>query len=242
TASSPSIDIERAVDELSERLFQKPKGTVFLSVVCGIFLLSTGVQSIFKTLPFISMSIIMKLLSFICILWFGYCSFFFFWKSVTVSPHYESCHLESQPLASKDTRFCPKCNCYVNEGSFHCDMCRECVMMYDHHCVWLNNCIGFGNLRYFILFLFFTSVYMIICGVTAVRFVIEARRAAAPIPDAIVFQLLLGVFIGSLFLLISIIEFSNSYKKTNTEISQVLSKLGWKWLLPIPFDPQWKQL
>ena len=35
TASSPSIDIERAVDELSERLFQKPKGTVFLSVVCG---------------------------------------------------------------------------------------------------------------------------------------------------------------------------------------------------------------
>ena len=28
----------------------------------------------------------------------------------------------------------------------------------------------------------------------------------------------------------------------NTEISQVLSKFGWKWLLPIPFDPQWKQL
>lgn len=69
TASSPSIDIERAVDELSERLFQKPKGTVFSPWFVEeclfsfgdavVFLLSTGVQSIFKTLPFISMSIIM---------------------------------------------------------------------------------------------------------------------------------------------------------------------------------------
>ena len=35
TARYPSADIERAVDELSERLFQKPKGNVFLSMICG---------------------------------------------------------------------------------------------------------------------------------------------------------------------------------------------------------------
>lgn len=37
--------------------------------------------------------------------------------------------------------------------SKHCEVCKICVRVYDHHCPWINNCVGCGNLKYFIWFL-----------------------------------------------------------------------------------------
>merc|ERR1711959_310172 len=45
---------------------------------------------------------------------------------------------------------CGACCSRVNKLSRHCLICDKCVVDFDHHCKWLNNCIGAANYRYFL--------------------------------------------------------------------------------------------
>ncbi|KAK9058955.1 hypothetical protein SSX86_021572 [Deinandra increscens subsp. villosa] len=53
-------------------------------------------------------------------------------------------------------RYCRKCNVIKPPRSHHCSVCGRCVLKMDHHCVWVVNCVGALNYKYFLLFLFYT--------------------------------------------------------------------------------------
>lgn len=50
-------------------------------------------------------------------------------------------------------KFCIKCQVYLTDNSKHCVICDKCCDEFDHHCFWINNCIGKNNYNTFISFL-----------------------------------------------------------------------------------------
>ncbi|CAF1047249.1 unnamed protein product [Adineta ricciae] len=67
------------------------------------------------------------------------------------------CQLVEQNLFDY-SNFCTACLIRRPLRSKHCKECQRCVSKFDHHCPWIDNCVGEKNLRYFTGFLFFTPI------------------------------------------------------------------------------------
>lgn len=50
-------------------------------------------------------------------------------------------------------RECETCKIEKPARSKHCSSCDRCILMFDHHCIWLNNDVAYYTFRWFLLFL-----------------------------------------------------------------------------------------
>lgn len=56
---------------------------------------------------------------------------------------------------------CPDCYVVRSPRCRHCNLCNKCIDRFDHHCPWINNCIGKGNFRKFYSFVFVQLIYLL---------------------------------------------------------------------------------
>lgn len=49
--------------------------------------------------------------------------------------------------------YCRTCLVVKPMRSKHCNQCGVCIARLDHHCTWINRCVGYGNHRIFFVFL-----------------------------------------------------------------------------------------
>ena len=61
-------------------------------------------------------------------------------------------------ISASDYTNCEYCNRKKFLRSSHCRTCNVCVLRRDHHCVWIANCVGIGNNRFFFIFCLWVTV------------------------------------------------------------------------------------
>jgi hypothetical protein len=64
---------------------------------------------------------------------------------------------------------CPECEVIRTPRSRHCNICNQCVNRFDHHCPWVNNCVGAGNHGWFFAYIVSISLYIAIVTILSIQ-------------------------------------------------------------------------
>lgn len=82
-----------------------------------------------------------------------------------------------------DWTVCTRCEIYRPPRAHHCRICRRCIRKMDHHCPWINNCVGERNQKYFLQFLIYVGVLSAYAMVlVCISWAMECRECSQEIP------------------------------------------------------------
>lgn len=92
--------------------------------------------------------------------------YIFLYASAATDPGYISATNHSKEMSLYPYDFtifhpgqtCHTCHFLKPARSKHCSICKHCISKLDHHCIFINNCVGYGNQHWFLLLLFTTAV------------------------------------------------------------------------------------
>ncbi|CAB1111799.1 unnamed protein product [Ectocarpus sp. CCAP 1310/34] len=76
-------------------------------------------------------------------------------------------------------KWCYKCDAFKPARAHHCSLCQRCIVKMDHHCPWVNNCVGIGNQKLFLLFCAYTCalcVFALMIELVVVVLIGDDRR------------------------------------------------------------------
>ncbi|CAG4929542.1 unnamed protein product [Parnassius apollo] len=89
---------------------------------------------------------------------------FHYYMGVTTSPG----HPPRDVMLLHAASICNKCISPKPPRTHHCSVCDKCILAMDHHCPWLNNCVGYYNARHFYLYMVFMVagvIFLIVAGI-----------------------------------------------------------------------------
>jgi palmitoyltransferase ZDHHC2/15/20 len=74
--------------------------------------------------------------------------------------------------------FCRKCNAWKPARSHHCSVMGRCILKLDHYCLWIVNCVGLLNQKFFLIFLFYSTLACTEAAITlipvAIHFILDS--------------------------------------------------------------------
>ncbi len=80
---------------------------------------------------------------------------------------------DSTPFLPSQTTYCSFCRQDVDKSCKHCKSCNRCVRHFDHHCKWLNVCIGEATYTFFYWYL--VSLLVVVALIVGIGIAVLAR-------------------------------------------------------------------
>ena len=122
------------------------------------------------------------------------------------------------------TQLCPDCCTIRTSRSRHCSVCNHCVERFDHHCPWINNCVGLRNHNSFLFYILFQTALVLTVFVQTIialaKFMTNSlphdsgvftnlviherilRQTSFVLPFQVLLVLVTGFFVGPLIILL----------------------------------------
>ncbi|XP_042521994.1 palmitoyltransferase ZDHHC3 isoform X2 [Dipodomys spectabilis] len=117
---------------------------------------------------------------------------------------------------------CPKCCSIKPDRAHHCSVCKRCIRKMDHHCPWVNNCVGENNQKYFVLFTMYIALIslhaLIMVGFHFLHcFEEDWTKCSSFSPPATVILLIMLCFEALLFLIFTSVMFGTQVHSICTD-------------------------